>query len=105
MFGIYYTHKWSQQEEGHKWKAEPKSTIDLTTRNRNLFGPVGVKRSFIASLMSYKRLFSILATLMAQVADSLLDALYFIKLKSKSRIIHVPPHIQAIQGFLLYACE
>ena len=104
MFGIYYTYKWSQ-EEGHKWKGEPKTTIDLTTRNRNLYGPVEDKRSFFSRLMSYKRLLFILSTLMVQVADSLLDALYFIKLKSKSRLIHVPAHIQAIQGVLLYACE
>ena len=104
MFGIHRTYKWSQ-EEGHIWIGEPKSTIDLTTRNRNLFGPIGEKRSFFTSLMSCKKLLFILSTLMVQVADSLLDALYFIKLKSKSRLIHVPPHIQAIQGLLLFACE
>ena len=104
MFGICYIYKWSQ-EEGKIWIAEPESTIDLKTCHRNFYGPVGVKRSFFSSLKSYKNLFFILSTLMVQVADSLLDALYFIKLKSKSRLIHVPAHIQAIQGVLLYACE
>ena len=104
MFGIYFAYKWSHQE-GHKWRGEPKSTVDLTTRNRNLYGPFGAKRSFTQSLMSYKKLFSILTTLMTQIADSLLDALYFVQMKSKPRLIHVPAHIQAFQGVLLYTCE
>ena len=102
MFGIYYTYKWSL-EEGHIWKSA--STIDLKTRNRNLYGPLGAKRSLKATLKSYSKLVPILSTLMIQIVDSLLDALYFIKLKSKSRLIHVSAYTQAIQGALLYACE
>ena len=104
MFGIYFTYKWSFQE-GHKWKGEPSTTVDLITRNRNLYGPLGVKRSRIASSMLYKRLLAILSTLMTQVADSLLDAFYFVQMKSNPRLIHVPAYIQAFQGFLLYTCE
>ena len=104
MFGVYYIHKWSLQE-GHIWKGEPKNTVDLITRNRNLYGPIGAKRSLSSTLISYKKLLSILSIMMAQIADSLLDALYFINLKSKPRLIHVPAHIPAVQGVLLYACE
>ena len=56
--------------------------------------------------MSWKNLvMSIMVTLLTQVADSLLDALYFIKLKKESRLIHVPRSIVAFQGFLLFTCE
>ena len=104
MLGIYLTYKWSI-EPGHKWTAEPENTVALTTRNRNLFGEIGAKRSFIATLKSYKKLMSILSTLMTQIADSLLDALYFVNMKRKPRLIHVPAYIQAFQGVMLYACE
>ena len=104
MLGVYSTYKWSIQQN-HRWVGEPGNTVDLITRNRNLYGQIGEKRSFFVTLMSYKKLFGILSTLMSQIADSLLDALYFVKMKSKPRLIHVPAHIQAIQGVLLYACK
>ena len=99
--GIYHIYKWSTDYDGHNWKAEPGSTTMVTTRNRNLYGD----RSTEKSIWSYKKLVSILSTLMSQIADSLLDALYFVKLKTKPRLIHVPFHIQAFQGVLLYTCK
>ena len=99
--GIYNIYKWSIND-GQNWKAEPGSKPDiLITQDRNLYGDKKAKKS----IWSYKKLVSILTTLMSQIADSLLDALYFVKLKSKPRIIHVPLHIQAFQGVLLYTCE
>lgn len=99
--GIYNIYKWSLHD-GQNWKAEPGSKPDiLITKDRNLYGDNKAEKS----IWSYKKLVSILSTLMSQIADSLLDALYFVKLKSKPRIIHVPLHIQAFQGVLLYTCE
>ena len=43
--------------------------------------------------------------LLLQVTDSLLDALYFIKLKTGYRIINVPPTVHVIQGLLLFTCK
>ena len=104
ILGIHSVYKWSLQE-GQKWKGEPMNTVDLITRNRNLYGPLEAQRSLFENLMSYKKLLSVLSVLMTQIADSLLDALYFVQIKSKPRLIHVPAHIQAFQGVLLYTCE
>lgn len=100
--GIYHVYKWSVDYDGNNWEAEPGSKpTTVTTRNRNLYGDRTSKKS----IWSYKKLASILSTLMSQIADSLLDALYFVKLKSKARLIHVPFHIQAFQGVMLYTCK
>ena len=46
-----------------------------------------------------------LSTIVTQFLDSVFDGLYFIKLKSESRIVHVPGKIHFVQGFLLYTCK
>ena len=43
--------------------------------------------------------------MLLQVADSLLDSLYFIKLKTEPRVVQVRPVIQIIQAVLLFTCE
>ena len=57
-----------------------------------------------AKLMSFKETFMITLPVLLQVSDSLLDALYFIKLKTGHRIIHVPPAVHVIQALLLFTC-
>ena len=57
-----------------------------------------------AKLMSFKESFMITLPVLLQVSDSLLDALYFIKLKTGHRIIHVPPAVHVIQALLLFTC-
>ena len=43
--------------------------------------------------------------IMAQVADSLLDGYYFVNLKLKARLVHVPVWVHIIQGTLLFTCK
>ena len=52
-----------------------------------------------------KKCFTILLPVMLQVVDSLLDALYFIKLKTSYRIIQVPPFVHIMQALLLFTCK
>lgn len=100
--GVNRVYKWSNVLDNQNWKAEPGSKPEiLTTRNRNVYGSKDAKKS----IWSYKKLVEILVTLLSQIADSLLDALYFVKLKRKPRLIHVPSRIQVFQGFLLYTCK
>ena len=40
-----------------------------------------------------------------QVIDSLFDALYFVKLKTDWRMIHVPAWVHVAQAALLYTCK
>ena len=102
IFGVYHIYKWSR-EEGHIWKGT--SNIDLETRNRNFYGAFGAKRSYWKLLLIILQFLIILLPLVIQVGDSLIDAVYFVELKSKSRLIHVPAFVQVIQGGLLYTCE
>ena len=60
------------------------------------------KRAKIRTTLKY---FLVLAPIMVQVMDSLLDATYFIKLKTDIRIIQVQPYIQVAQAFLLFTCK
>ena len=58
-----------------------------------------------AKLTSFKKCFMILLPVMLQVMDSVLDALYFIKLKTSFRIIHVQPFVHVLQALLLFTCK
>ena len=46
-----------------------------------------------------------LAPFLIQAMDSILDATYFIELKTELRIIHVPPNVQVAQAILLFTCK
>ena len=46
-----------------------------------------------------------LLPVMVQALDSVLDALYFIKLKTEVRLVHVNPEIQVAQALLLFTCK
>ena len=52
-----------------------------------------------------KLFMSLATTLLAQVADSLLDGLYFVKLKTNPRLVHVPAWVHGVQGTLLFTCK
>ena len=47
----------------------------------------------------------LVSTLISCVLDSIFDAIYYIKLKTVPRIIHVRTHIDFLQGFFLYLGE
>ena len=49
--------------------------------------------------------FKLVSSLIASLLDSVFDALYFIKLKTIPRMIHVPKGIHIVQGGLLYLGE
>ena len=57
------------------------------------------------TVMTLIRFSLLLVTLFSQVADSLLDGLYFIRLQLLPRMVHVPGWVQAVQGFLLFTCK
>ena len=59
----------------------------------------------IETAKSLKYFMSITTTLFAQVADSVLDAAYFVQLQRKPRLVHVPAWVHGVQGMLLYTCE
>ena len=61
--------------------------------------------SLKTKILTYKKYFMILLPVLLQVMDSLLDALYFIKLKTGYRIIQVPAYVQVMQGLLLFTCK
>ena len=56
-------------------------------------------------ICSFYRFFMIFLPVLLQAFDSVLDAVYFIKLKTGNRIIHVPLYIHVLQGFLLFTCK
>ena len=58
-----------------------------------------------AKFASLKKVLMIILPVVLQVVDSLLDALYFIKLKTSNRIIHVPPFVHVVQALLLFTCK
>ena len=58
-----------------------------------------------SKLLSSWKVFKMVSCLFSCFADSLFDALYFIKLKTVPRLIHVPARIHVIQGGLLYLGE
>ena len=37
--------------------------------------------------------------------DSIMDFVYYIKLKTEPRLIHVPGYVHVVQGVLLYTCK
>ena len=101
--GVCKIWNWSKQT-GKIWATGPDTTagLEVKTHERTFWKNDSTKDK----LMSWKSLiFSIMATLLTQVADSLLDALYFVKLKTEPRLIHVPPSIVAFQGVLLFTCK
>ena len=101
--GICKIWVWSNKTN-QAWATGPETTagLQVKTHERTFWKEDSTK----SKLMSWKSLIvSIMATLLTQVADSLLDALYFIKLKTEPRLIHVPPSIVAFQGFLLFTCK
>ena len=58
-----------------------------------------------AKVKVFLKYFVILIPFMAQAMDSMLDASYFIKLKTELRIIHVDPSVQVAQALLLFTCK
>ena len=64
-----------------------------------------VDNSWKTKLTLVKKYFTIIVPVLLQVVDSLLDALYFIKLKTGYRIINVPPFVHALQAVLLFTCK
>ena len=58
-----------------------------------------------AKIKVFLKYFVILIPFMAQAMDSMLDASYFIKLKTELRIIHVDPSVQVAQALLLFTCK
>ena len=56
-------------------------------------------------MLTVKKYFMILSPVLVQVMDSLLDAAYFVKLKTGYRIVDVPANVQVIQGLLLFTCK
>ena len=73
----------------------------ITTEVINAYGTSGVK----AKLRTFLKFFLILLPILVQGLDSVLDALYFIKLKTDLRIIQVHPYVQVAQAFLLFTCK
>ena len=61
--------------------------------------------NIIAKLAIFKKFFMMLLPVMVQALDSVLDALYFIKLKTEVRLVHVNPEIQVAQALLLFTCK
>ena len=51
------------------------------------------------------RLLLLASPILTQVADSLTDGLYFVNLKLKARLVHVPAWVHIIQGTLLFTCK
>ena len=64
-----------------------------------------VDSSWRTKLTLIKKYFTIIVPVLLQVFDSLLDALYFIKIKTGYRIINVPPFVHVVQAVLLFTCE
>ena len=48
---------------------------------------------------------AVLSPMITQCLDSIFDALYFIKLRTEPRLIHVPTRVHVVQAVLLYTCE
>ena len=51
------------------------------------------------------RIFFLLSPLLSSLADSIFDGLYFVRLQTQPRMIHVPTGIHVVQGFLIYLGE
>ena len=73
----------------------------VTEEVLNVYSSKSCKAKFRTTL----KYFLVLAPIMVQVMDSLLDATYFIKLKTDIRIIHVQPYVQVAQAFFLFTCK
>ena len=54
---------------------------------------------------SWIRFLLLASPILTQVADSLTDGLYFVNLKLKARLVHVPAWVHIIQGTLLFTCK
>ena len=52
-----------------------------------------------------RKIIGLFLPILLQVVDSVLDAVYFINLKTKFRVVHVDPLVQIIQAALLLTCE
>ena len=52
-----------------------------------------------------RTLVSLFLPIILQVVDSVLDAVYFINLKTNFRVVHVEPTVQMIQAVLLLTCK
>ena len=63
------------------------------------------KDGVVAKLRTFLKFFMMLLPVMVQALDSVLDALYFIKLKTEIRLIQVDPKVQVAQAFLLFTCK
>ena len=58
-----------------------------------------------APFWSWVRFLLLASPILTQVADSLTDGLYFVNLKLKARLVHVPAWVHIIQGTLLFTCK
>ena len=56
-------------------------------------------------IWSWVRFLKLASPIMFQVADSLKDGYYFVSLKLKARLVHVPAWVHIIQGTLLFTCK
>ena len=54
---------------------------------------------------SWIRFLSLTSPMLTQVADSLTDGLYFVNLRLKPRLVHVPSWVHVVQGILLFTRE
>ena len=69
---------------------------------RELFWKTGNLSEIFRSLVKITRA---TAQLPGQAMNSIFDALYFIDLKRKPRIVHVKDYIQGFQAGLLFTCK
>ena len=75
--------------------------IGITDEVINSYGKDGI----VAKSRTFLKFFMMLLPIMVQALDSVLDALYFIKLKTDIRLIQVDPRVQVAQAFLLFTCK
>ena len=62
-------------------------------------GPIWDPEHRICSTWKVIRL---LGKLIACLLDSIFDSIYFMRLKTKPRMIHVPKYVHVVQGFILF---
>ena len=74
----------------------------IMVERRHLFWKTGTLSDVIRSCIKIARA---CAQIPGQTMNSIFDALYFIDLKRKPRIVHVKDYIQGVQAGLLFSCK
>ena len=69
---------------------------------KDLFWKSGNLREMLRSIFKIARVTS---QLVGQAVNSIFDAVYFIDLERKPRIVHVKDYIQGFQATLLFTCK